>query len=111
MFSPGESGWVRPKFARVQSTPSVNNLGAVMLQPPLPSKPMQAARRTSRVPLKLQRSPRFAQKVPPGGVNGLPVEDELLDELELLELEELDELLLEEPELSHTGVLMDETFE
>jgi len=84
---------VRPKFAKVQSTPSVKNLGAVVPQLPLPSKPIQAARRTSRVPLKLQRAPRSAQKVPPGGVNGLPVEDELLDELELLELELLEDEL------------------
>jgi hypothetical protein len=80
--------------------PSVKKPGEVMLQLPLPSKPIQAARRTSRVPLKLQNSFRLAQKLPPGGVNGVPLEDELDEELleldEELELEELEELLLED---------------
>jgi hypothetical protein len=100
---PPESGAVRPKLSGTQLTPFEKKAGAVMLQLPLPSKPIQAARRTSREPLKLQNSSRFAQKVPPGGVNGVPPEDEL-DE-ELLELDEEEELLeLEELELLEVGV-------
>jgi hypothetical protein len=107
-------------------TPFEKKAGAVMLQLPLPSKPVQAARRTSREPVKLQNSFRFAQRLPPGGVNGVPLEDELelleleellLDEeLELLELDEddeelelddeLDELLLEEDELLDEELLL-----
>jgi hypothetical protein len=93
---PPLSGAVSPKLSGTQFTLFEKKPGAVMLQLPLPSKPMQAARRTSREPLKLQTSFRFAQKVPPGGVNGVPLEDELDEELveELLELDE-EELLLE----------------
>jgi hypothetical protein len=79
-----------------------------MLQLPLPSKPIQAASRTSRVPLKLQNSFRFAQKLPPGGVNGVPLEDELLEELEVEELDELEleDELLEELELEELEELL-----
>src|SRR5687767_3546105 len=78
-----------------------------MLQLPLPSKPIHAARRTSREPLKLQNPFSSAQKVPPGGVNGVPedeLEELLLDE-ELEELEDDEELLLEEELLEELEVL------
>jgi hypothetical protein len=91
----------------------VKKPGEVMPQLPLPSKPIQAVRRTSRVPLKPQNSFRFAQKVPPGGVNGVPLEDELDEELleleELLLEDELDELLDEEVLLEE--LLLDEELE
>jgi hypothetical protein len=67
--------------------------------------------RTSSVPLKLQRASRFAQKVPPGGVNGgKPLLEALVEDELLAEVDEL-ELLLEEPVPSQTGVFMVETFE
>jgi hypothetical protein len=112
LFGPPESGAVSPKFASVQSTPSVKNRGWVIPQPPEllpPLKPKQAVRRTSSVPLKLQRSSRFAQKVPPDGVNGgKPLLDALVDDELLAEVDEL-ELLLDE--LGHCGIFTNTGFE